>query len=103
MKRFFNFKYYRPHRAVLTLSKSMFNAGCFSLPFAWKLGGKWVSFFLTFVIAGFNWYGNHVLVRSSQYLAKKHGVPCLDYGHFAKRVCDYSELRLLRTHSKRIM
>lgn len=33
-----------PHRAVLTLSKSMFNAGCFSLPFAWRLGGKWVCF-----------------------------------------------------------
>jgi len=49
----------------------MFNAGCFSLPFAWKLGGKWVSFALTFVIAGFNWYGNHILVRSSQHLAKK--------------------------------
>ncbi|KAK5980093.1 hypothetical protein GCK32_014456 [Trichostrongylus colubriformis] len=32
-----------PTRAVLTLSKSMFNAGCFSLPYAWKLGGLWVS------------------------------------------------------------
>lgn len=81
----------------------MFNAGCFSLPFAWKLAGKWVAFSLTFVIAGFNWYGNHVLVRSSQYLAKKHGVPCLDYGHFAKRVCDYSELQFLRINSKKIM
>ena len=30
-------------RAVLTLSKAMFNAGCFSLPYAWKLGGLWVS------------------------------------------------------------
>ncbi|KAL3092364.1 hypothetical protein niasHS_007573 [Heterodera schachtii] len=92
-----------PHRAVLTLSKSMFNAGCFSLPYAWMLGGKWVSLALTFVIAGFNWYGNHILVRSSQHLAKKSGVASLDYGHFAKRVCDYSELPFLRRHSKRIM
>lgn len=23
------------NRAILTLSKSMFNAGCFSLPYAW--------------------------------------------------------------------
>lgn len=29
------------NRAILTLSKSMFNAGCFSLPFAWSLAGKW--------------------------------------------------------------
>jgi proton-coupled amino acid transporter len=92
-----------PHRAVLTLSKSMFNAGCFSLPFAWKLGGKWVSFVLTFVIAGFNWYGNHILVRSSQHMAKRHGVESLDYGHFAKRVCDYSDLNFLKKNSKIIM
>lgn len=92
-----------PHRAVLTLSKSMFNAGCFSLPFAWSLGGKWVSLFLTFAIAGFNWYGNHILVRSSQHLAKKSGVSSLDYGHFAKRVCDYSDSTFLRKHSKGIM
>lgn len=30
-----------------------------------------VSFVLTFVIAGFNWYGNHILVRSAQHLTKK--------------------------------
>ncbi|CAK5078237.1 unnamed protein product [Meloidogyne enterolobii] len=92
-----------PHRAVLTLSKSMFNAGCFSLPYAWMLGGKWVSFILTVVIAGFNWFGNHILVRSSQHLAKKTGVPSLDYGHFAKRVCDKSDIPFLRSNSKRIM
>uniref|UniRef100_A0A914HC65 Amino acid transporter transmembrane domain-containing protein n=1 Tax=Globodera rostochiensis TaxID=31243 RepID=A0A914HC65_GLORO len=91
------------HRAVLTLSKSMFNVGCFSLPYAWMLGGKWVSLALTFVIADFNWYGNHILVRSAQHLAKKSGVPSLDYGHFAKRVCDYSEVPFLRQNSKRIM
>jgi len=92
-----------PTRAVLTLSKSMFNAGCFSLPFAWKLGGLWVSFVLTFVIAGFNWYGNHILVRSSQHLAKKSERSALDYGHFAKKVCDYSEIRILRNNSKAVM
>lgn len=94
-----------PHRAVLTLSKSMFNAGCFSLPFAWRLGGKWVSLILTFVIAGFNWYGNHILVRSSQSLAKKHGVQSLDYGHFAKRVCEYSSVPWLQRekNSKAVM
>lgn len=81
----------------------MFNAGCFSLPYAWMLAGKWVAFVLTFVIAGFNWYGNHILVRSSQHLAKKTGVPSLDYGHFAKRVCDRSDVLFLRKHSKRIM
>lgn len=91
------------HRAILTLSKSMFNAGCFSLPFAWSLGGKWVSFVLTFVIAGLNWYGNHILVRSSQHLAKQTGVPALDYGHFAKRVFDYSPSPFLRANSKRFM
>uniref|UniRef100_A0A915D371 Amino acid transporter transmembrane domain-containing protein n=1 Tax=Ditylenchus dipsaci TaxID=166011 RepID=A0A915D371_9BILA len=92
-----------PHRAVLTLSKSMFNAGCFSLPFAWSLAGKWTALVLTIAIAGFNWYGNHILVRSSQHLAKKSGVSSLDYGHFAKRVCDYSASPLLRTYSKAIM
>uniref|UniRef100_A0A1I8BAC2 Aa_trans domain-containing protein n=1 Tax=Meloidogyne hapla TaxID=6305 RepID=A0A1I8BAC2_MELHA len=79
----------------------------------WKMGilfkdfenfvnGK-VSFFLTVVIAGFNWFGNHILVRSSQHLAKKTGVPSLDYGHFAKRVCDKSDIPFLRSNSKRIM
>lgn len=92
-----------PHRAVLTLSKSMFNAGCFSLPYAWKLGGLWVSFVLSFVIAGFNWYGNHILVKSSQHLAKKSERTALDYGHFAKKVCDFSDIRFLRTNSKAIM
>ncbi|VDM49257.1 unnamed protein product [Toxocara canis] len=92
-----------PHRAVLTLSKSMFNAGCFSLPYAWRLGGVWVSFALSFVIAGFNWYGNHILVRSSQHLAKKSERSSLDYGHFAKKVCDYSDIRFLRNNSKAVM
>lgn len=92
-----------PHRAVLTLSKSMFNAGCFSLPYAWKLGGLWVSFALSFVIAGFNWYGNHILVKSSQHLAKKSERSSLDYGHFAKKVCDYSDIRFLRNNSKAVM
>uniref|UniRef100_A0A915N038 Amino acid transporter transmembrane domain-containing protein n=1 Tax=Meloidogyne javanica TaxID=6303 RepID=A0A915N038_MELJA len=62
-----------------------------------------VSFILTVVIAGFNWFGNHILVRSSQHLAKKTGVPSLDYGHFAKRVCDKSDIPFLRSNSKRIM
>uniref|UniRef100_A0A0K0DDR5 Aa_trans domain-containing protein n=1 Tax=Angiostrongylus cantonensis TaxID=6313 RepID=A0A0K0DDR5_ANGCA len=92
-----------PTRAVLTLSKSMFNAGCFSLPFAWRLGGLWMSFVLTFVIAGFNWYGNHILVRASQHLAKKSERSALDYGHFAKKVCDYSDIRFLRNNSKAVM
>lgn len=92
-----------PHRAVLTLSKSMFNAGCFSLPYAYKLGGLWVSFVLSFIIAGFNWYGNHILVKSSQHLAKKSERSSLDYGHFAKKVCDYSDVRFLRNNSKAIM
>lgn len=92
-----------PHRAVLTLSKSMLNAGCFSLPLAWHLGGLWMSFFLTFVIAGFNWYGNHILVKSSQHLAKKSSRTSLDYGHFAKKVCDYSSIPFLNRNSKRIM
>ncbi|KIH67343.1 transmembrane amino acid transporter protein, partial [Ancylostoma duodenale] len=92
-----------PTRAVLTLSKSMFNAGCFSLPYAWKLGGLWVSFCLSFVIAGFNWYGNHILVRASQHLAKKSERSALDYGHFAKKVCDYSDIRFLRNNSKAVM
>jgi amino acid permease len=91
------------HRAILTLSKSMFNAGCFSLPYAWALGGKYTSFILTFIIAGLNWYGNHILVRSSQHLAKRTGVPSLDYGHFAKRVFDYSPSPFLRMNSKRFM
>ncbi|VDK48543.1 unnamed protein product [Anisakis simplex] len=64
----------------------MFNAGCFSLPYAWRLGGLWVSFVLSFVIAGFNWYGNHILVKSSQHLAKKSERSSLDYGHFAKKI-----------------
>ncbi|RCN45296.1 putative N-acetylglucosamine-6-phosphate deacetylase [Ancylostoma caninum] len=93
----------QPTRAVLTLSKSMFNAGCFSLPYAWKLGGLWVSFCLSFVIAGFNWYGNHILVRASQHLAKKSERSALDYGHFAKKVCDYSDIRFLRNNSKAVM
>ncbi|CAB3403415.1 unnamed protein product [Caenorhabditis bovis] len=92
-----------PTRAVLTLSKSMFNAGCFSLPYAWKLGGLWVSFFMSFAIAGLNWYGNHVLVRASQHLAKKSDRGALDYGHFAKKVCDYSDIRFLRNNSKGVM
>lgn len=92
-----------PHRAVLTLAKSMFNAGCFSLPYAWKLGGLWISFALNFVIAGFNWYGNHILVKSSQHLAKKSERVSLDYGHLAKKVCDYSDIRMLRNNSKIVM
>ncbi|KAM3723948.1 putative amino acid transporter skat-1 [Dirofilaria immitis] len=92
-----------PHRAIMTLSKSMFNAGCFSLPYAWKLGGLWMSLVLNFVIAGFNWYGDHILVRSSQHLAKKSERVSLDYGHFAKKVCDYSDIRILRNNSKIIM
>uniref|UniRef100_A0A8R1HY71 Aa_trans domain-containing protein n=1 Tax=Caenorhabditis japonica TaxID=281687 RepID=A0A8R1HY71_CAEJA len=92
-----------PTRAVLTLSKSMFNAGCFSLPYAWKLGGLWVSFVMSFVIAGLNWYGNHVLVRASQHLARKSDRSALDYGHFAKKVCDYSDIRFLRNNSKAVM
>ncbi|KAI6220594.1 Aa-trans domain-containing protein [Aphelenchoides fujianensis] len=91
------------NRAILTLSKAMFNAGCFSLPFAWQLGGKWVSFVLTFVIAGLNWYGNHILVRTSQHLARQTGVSALDYGHFTKRVLDASGIPILKTHSKRLM
>lgn len=27
----------------------------------------------------------------------------MDYGHFAKRVCDYSDVAFLRLNSKRIM
>uniref|UniRef100_A0A0R3RU75 Aa_trans domain-containing protein n=1 Tax=Elaeophora elaphi TaxID=1147741 RepID=A0A0R3RU75_9BILA len=92
-----------PHRAIMTLSKSMFNAGCFSLPYAWKLGGLWMSLFLNFVIAGFNWYGDYILVRSSQHLAKKSERVSLDYGHFAKKVCDFSDIRMLRNNSKIIM
>ncbi|CAG9540551.1 unnamed protein product [Cercopithifilaria johnstoni] len=92
-----------PCRAIMTLSKSMFNAGCFSLPYAWKLGGLWMSLVLNFVIAGFNWYGNHILVRSSQHLAKKSERVSLDYGHFAKKVCDFSDIRILRNNSKIIM
>ncbi|GMS90358.1 hypothetical protein PENTCL1PPCAC_12533, partial [Pristionchus entomophagus] len=92
-----------PTRAVLTLSKSMFNAGCFSLPYAWKLGGLWMSFIMSFVICGFNWYGNHILVKSSQHLARKSERSALDYGHFAKKVCDYSDIRFLRNNSKAIM
>ncbi|CAD6187611.1 unnamed protein product [Caenorhabditis auriculariae] len=92
-----------PARAVMTLSKSMLNAGVFSLPYAWKLGGLWVSFVTTFVIAGLNWYGNYILVRSSQHLAKKSDVAALDYGHFAKKVCDTSDIPFLRHHSKGIM
>ncbi|CAJ0941189.1 unnamed protein product, partial [Mesorhabditis belari] len=92
-----------PTRAVMTLSKSMFNAGCFSLPYAWKLGGLWVSFVMSFVICGFNWYGNHILVRSSQHLARKSERSALDYGHFAKKVCDYSDIRFLRNNSKAVM
>uniref|UniRef100_A0A914YFM1 Amino acid transporter transmembrane domain-containing protein n=1 Tax=Panagrolaimus superbus TaxID=310955 RepID=A0A914YFM1_9BILA len=92
-----------PTRAVLTLSKSMFNAGCFSLPYAWKLGGLWTSFVLTFFIAGFNWYGNHILVRSSQHLAKKTEKSALDYGHFAKKVCDHSSIGFLQRNSKSVM
>lgn len=81
----------------------MFNAGCFSLPYAWKLGGLWVSFVMSFVIAGLNWYGNHILVRASQHLAKKSDRSALDYGHFAKKVCDYSDIRFLRNNSKAVM
>uniref|UniRef100_A0A7E4W090 Aa_trans domain-containing protein n=1 Tax=Panagrellus redivivus TaxID=6233 RepID=A0A7E4W090_PANRE len=92
-----------PTRAVLTLSKSMFNAGCFSLPYAWKLGGLWMSFGLTFLISGFNWYGNHILVKSSQHLAKKTERAALDYGHFAKKVCDFSDIPFLQRHSKKVM
>lgn len=44
---------FRPTRAVLTLSKSMFNAGCFSLPYAWKLGGLWVSSCYFYIIFTF--------------------------------------------------
>ncbi|GMR43047.1 hypothetical protein PMAYCL1PPCAC_13242, partial [Pristionchus mayeri] len=92
-----------PTRAVMTLSKAMFNAGCFSLPYAWKLGGLWMSFIMSFVICGFNWYGNHILVKSSQHLAKKSERSALDYGHFAKKVCDYSDIRFLRNNSKAMM
>uniref|UniRef100_A0AC34RIZ9 Amino acid transporter transmembrane domain-containing protein n=2 Tax=Panagrolaimus sp. JU765 TaxID=591449 RepID=A0AC34RIZ9_9BILA len=92
-----------PTRAVLTLSKSMFNAGCFSLPYAWKLGGLWMSFFLTFVIAGFNWYGNHILVQSSQHLARRTERAALDYGHFVKKVCDCSAIPFLQRNSKLVM
>ncbi|KAI6187668.1 Amino acid transporter, transmembrane family-containing protein [Aphelenchoides besseyi] len=91
------------NRAILTLSKAMFNAGCFSLPYAWMLGGKWVSFVLTFVIAGLNWYGNHILVRTAQHLAQQSGVAALDYGHFTKRVLDASGIPILKMHSKRLM
>jgi len=89
-----------PSRAILTLSKSMLNSGCFSLPYAWKLGGLWMSFVLTIFIAGLNWYGNHILVRSSQYLAKKTERTALDYGHFTKKVCDNSHIPFLRNNSK---
>jgi hypothetical protein len=33
------------NRAILTLSKSMFNAGCFSLPYAWMLGNIYSQIF----------------------------------------------------------
>ncbi|PAV86342.1 hypothetical protein WR25_14660 [Diploscapter pachys] len=92
-----------PTRAIMTLSKSMFNAGCFSLPYAWKLGGLWVSFVMSFVIAGLNFYGNYILVKSSQHLAKKSERSALDYGHFAKKVCDFSDIRFLRNNSKAAM
>lgn len=62
-----------------------------------------MSLALNFVIAGFNWYGDHILVRSSQHLAKKSERVSLDYGHFAKKVCDFSDIRILRNNSKIIM
>lgn len=58
---------------------------------------------MSFVIAGLNWYGNHILVRASQHLAKKSDRSALDYGHFAKKVCDYSDIRFLRNNSKAVM
>ncbi|CAJ0949661.1 unnamed protein product, partial [Mesorhabditis belari] len=87
--------------AVLTLSKAMFNTGCFSLPYAWKRGGLWVSFITSILVLCFNWYGNHVLVKSSQHLAKKSTKhDALDYGHLAQKVCQYSEHKLLRGIAK---
>ncbi|CAJ0948207.1 unnamed protein product, partial [Mesorhabditis belari] len=82
--------------AAQCLSKAMVNAGAFSLPYAWYLGGFWVSFVASFVICALNWYGNHILVRASQHLAKKSNKPALDYGHFCRKLCDNSDSEFLR-------
>ncbi|PAV86341.1 hypothetical protein WR25_14659 [Diploscapter pachys] len=84
---------------VITLSKAMVNAGVFSLPYAWKLGGLWVSFAASILIALINWYGDYILAKSAQYLSKKVGRSSLDYGHFAKKVCETSDIEFLRKHS----
>ena len=100
---------------MLTLCKAMFNAGCFSLPYAWKLGGLWVcrhyhfsepsqmSLFLQCVISAFNWYGNDMLVRTAQYMATVYKRSALDYGHFTKYVLDLSGIPHFQHNSKRYM
>uniref|UniRef100_A0A915ID72 Amino acid transporter transmembrane domain-containing protein n=1 Tax=Romanomermis culicivorax TaxID=13658 RepID=A0A915ID72_ROMCU len=74
------------HKALLTLAKGFVGTGCLSLPFAWKQGGLWVSFVLQIVISALNWYSNHILAKSAQYLAARSARPSLDYGHFAKKL-----------------
>lgn len=91
------------HKALLTLAKGFVGTGCLSLPFAWKQGGLWVSFVLQVVISALNWYSNHILAKSAQYLAAKSARPSLDYGHFAKKVFDFSGSEFLKRHSRKSM
>ena len=108
----------------------MLNSGCFSLPYAWKLGGLWVSlyFFKILIITiefsdvfcSYHFYSGSKLVRKSypcaiisvfsqkvSFLSKllsndnfRTERAALDYGHFTKKVCDNSHISFLKNNSK---
>lgn len=92
-----------PHKALMSLLKSMVGPGCLSLPFGWKLAGLWMSLGLSIGISFLNLFCSLQLIHTAQHLCKVSKRDALDYGHFAKKVFDHGPSERLKKHSKTMM
>ena len=81
----------------LNFIKGMIGPGCLSLPLALKEAGLWTGLFLTVFYGFINNYCMLQLVHCSQYLSRKKGDACLDYGSVALEACSNS-FKWIRPH-----
>ncbi|KAE9547383.1 hypothetical protein FO519_009403, partial [Halicephalobus sp. NKZ332] len=70
--------------------KGMVGAGCLSLPLVFKEAGLWAGLVLIIFCGFLNNYCMLQLVHCSQYLSRKKGDTCLDYGSVASEACSNS-------------
>lgn len=75
---------------LLNFFKGIIGPGCLALPLSLKNAGLWTGVVLIFFYGFLNKYCMIQLVNSSQYLSRKKGDKCLDYGSVAYEACDNS-------------